>query len=90
MKNTLIFLCGVVLGALTPAVSAQAWDMPAEFRALREAIQHLTASLNVDGEAGEPAPKAGPVLHLVGPDGTVVPASATSDGRLRVEITLPR
>lgn len=88
MKYLGMFLCGAVLGSFVP-VSAQTWDVPAEFRLLRESVDRLAGKLAADGVAGQPAPKTGPVLHAIGPDGAVVPLSVTPDGRLRVEITVP-
>ena len=83
------FLIGLLVGAATLGVSAQSWDLPQEIRALRVSIDALVSAMSKDAVSGQAAPKAGPVLHLVAPDGTAVPAAATPDGRLRVEITVP-
>ena len=83
------FVIGLLIGASAISASAQSWDLPAEIRALRVSIDALVDAMARDATTGAPAPKGGPVLHLVAPDGTAVPASATPDGRLRVEITTP-
>jgi hypothetical protein len=88
-RQFLGFVVGLMLGAGALSASAQSWDLPAEIRALRVAIDSLVSAMAKDAVSGQAAPQSGPVLHLVAPDGTAVPAAATSDGRLRVEITTP-
>lgn len=83
------FLTGLLVGAMTVGAAAQSWDLPAEIRALRDAIEKLSASLSRDAMTGETVPKSGPLLHLMGPDGIAVPVRGTSDGLLRVEIHTP-
>jgi hypothetical protein len=96
-QNLIGFVLGLLMGAFTLSASAQVLDLSpflSELKALRdaisahslkvEALSAQVAQLSVDGEVGKPAPKTGPVLMLVGPDGTVIPAQADRTGRLKV------
>ena len=89
LRNGLAFLVGLLIGTFALSASAQNWDLPAELKALRASIEALSEKLNQDAVAGQPAPSAGPLLMLYSPDGTVIPAAATADGRLKVEIQTP-
>lgn len=77
--------------AQTPIVPVDAEKLYSEIRELRAATDRVAASVNAlanamskDGIPGQPPPEGGPVLHLVGPDGNVVTAQGTADGRLKV------
>lgn len=93
MRQILVaFLAGLFVGALTLSASAQQpWDLPASIHVLADKLDVLTARLDTllttlakDGVSGNKSPGSGPVLMLTAPNGTVLPAQATKDGRLRI------